>query len=934
MSRLHKSAWALLLALTCGAGAMLEGCAPSSEHSEQGEAAKAVGSVGLNLEVAPGVTLASVTYTITGNGFTKTGTIDVSGAPIIQATIGGIPAGQGFTFTLSATASDGTTASGSASFDVTAGAITGVTIHLQWPGVRRNGSVTVNGILNVCPVLDELTVAPLTAIAGVGSIQLSGAASDADGVPAPLSYAWTTTGGTLSGASTSSAILTSATAGSATVTLTISDGDCTDSASVTVTFIAGESEEEPTFDAGSPGEEPTADAGSSGGEDSGTKVDSGAQVPNTLTLVATSTTPNTASQPTAVVTVPAGVQPDDLAVVFLVDSGTVNLTDSPAGFTTSNLAASNHLVSYGLVGSASSLSWTFSGSPNTGATAYFFRGRDLSVQVIASSSTSGTSYGLPTSNQGPAAFDLGYAFFSVQLAVSSTPTIASGPGGAWQGPTTDGKQLYTWSQPYDSNAQPDFVFPAATGTLSASSTKRQAQVLVYGSSTSGGGAPGGEPVIDAGANTPDAGPGSSDAGTASPDGGDGTAQTQPNILLIISDDFGAEASSLYPHLNGASGAVSTPNLEALAANGLVFENAWANPVCSPTRGTIVSGLYGHRTGVTYVGNVLPTSTSTLFDRLVESPADYAAALFGKYHLGTTTQHVRDLGISTFRGILSGGVSNYYNWTINDANAPNTTSTTYSTTVLTNFAVDYIRNHKATRPNDPWFLYQSYNAPHFPYQVPPRELHSVDLGSLQPGTTSNTIPNYKAMIQSLDTEIGRLLSEVDLDNTIVIFIGDNGTEAPVKDTGAGVRGSKSSVYEGGVRIPFIVAGAGVTRRGRENALVSTADLYATILSLSGLPLSQVNNSYSIKPLLTDASATSGRTHNFTEMCQGTSQRLYAVRDAQYKLVSVNGTYSLYDLINDPLETTNLYNNQAHAAARQSLLDEIAALKANATSGCFQ
>src|SRR5690606_21140071 len=146
-----------------------------------------------------------------------------------------------------------------------------------------------------------------------------------------------------------------------------------------------------------------------------------------------------------------------------------------------------------------------------------------------------------------------------------------------------------------------------------------------------------------------------------------TTVSRPNILFIIADDLGAEATSLYPHLAGNSGAVAVPNLEALAANGLIFENAWASPVCSPTRATIVSGLYGHRTGVTTVGNVLPTSTVTVFDSITtESPASYGQALFGLYHLGganpTNPAHVRDLGIPFFHGILSGGVNDYYNWT--------------------------------------------------------------------------------------------------------------------------------------------------------------------------------------------------------------------------------------------------------------------------------
>ena len=115
--------------------------------------------------------------------------------------------------------------------------------------------------------------------------------------------------------------------------------------------------------------------------------------------------------------------------------------------------------------------------------------------------------------------------------------------------------------------------------------------------------------------------------------GGGESPKRPNVLLIIADDYGAESASLYPSLVGDSGAVPVPNLESLAQNGLVFDNAWASPACSMTRGTIVSGLYGYRTGVTSVGAVLPTDTVTVFDRITAESPSYSQVLFGKYHLG-------------------------------------------------------------------------------------------------------------------------------------------------------------------------------------------------------------------------------------------------------------------------------------------------------------
>ena len=208
----------------------------------------------------------------------------------------------------------------------------------------------------------------------------------------------------------------------------------------------------------------------------------------------------------------------------------------------------------------------------------------------------------------------------------------------------------------------------------------------------------------------------------------------------------------------------------------------------------------------------------------------------------------------------------------DINGPAVANTTYATTALTDYAIDFIHQHETTKPDEPWFLYQAYNAPHAanggnnPYQVPPAELHDVDLSSVgnpAPGAYATNIPIYQADIQSLDTEIGRLLAEVDLEKTTVIFVGDNGVPPPVNDVGQGMRGSKGSVYEGGVRVPLIVAGAGVTRRGREDNLFVTTDIYATVLDLAGVPVSHVNDSYSLKPVFSDEAASSGRTHSFSE-----------------------------------------------------------------------
>lgn len=414
-----------------------------------------------------------------------------------------------------------------------------------------------------------------------------------------------------------------------------------------------------------------------------------------------------------------------------------------------------------------------------------------------------------------------------------------------------------------------------------------------------------------------------------------------NILLIIADDLGAESVSLYPDLVGNSGAVSMPNIETLAQRGITFDNAWANPACSPTRGTIVSGEYGHNNGVVNVGGELQSNQTTSIFELISStsPANYRMAVYGKWHLGPDINHIIANGVTEFKGFFGGAISDYFNWQYTDINGQSTNTTEYSTTLLTDFAIDFIQDGQGSE--EPWFVYLAYNAPHgvnasTGFQVPPEELHSVDVGGLSPGDIEDSVPVYKAMVQAMDTEIGRLLTALgsELDNTLVIFIGDNGTPSAVKDTGSGVRRSKGSVYEGGVRVPLVIAGPGVTRiNERESDVAMATDLYATIASVAGIGTSQIGNSYNLEPLFSNDSGNSGRDVAFTELCNNNDN--YALRNQQFKLMYTNNTWRLYDLLNDTLEQTNLYSDPSYSTERTDLQNELDSIVSNAGSyGCFQ
>ncbi|MEI9935602.1 MAG: lamin tail domain-containing protein [Pseudomonadota bacterium] len=226
---------ALLALVGLSVGLSVFGCSGADSIAPAPEASEEVGSVGLALQ-AGGVTLNNVSYTIVGSGFTKSGTLDVTNSTSISAVIGGIPAGNGYTITLSASdaGSSGTTCSGSATFSVTAGATTSTQVNLQCRAPSKTGSVMVNGVLNICPVIDSLSVAPAETTIG-HAVSLTASGSDADRVPSALSYSWTSTSGTIAGATSANAALTCTTVGPVTVTLTVGDGDCSDTLSQTVT---------------------------------------------------------------------------------------------------------------------------------------------------------------------------------------------------------------------------------------------------------------------------------------------------------------------------------------------------------------------------------------------------------------------------------------------------------------------------------------------------------------------------------------------------------------------------------------------------------------------------------------------------------------------------------------------------------------------------
>jgi hypothetical protein len=198
----------------------------SSEPLSDPSSGEDVGSAGLELQLSADAHVDRVSYVITGpNGFTKTGTINVANSTTVSAVVPGLPAGNGFSITLSATSTNGSVScAGSATFNVTADATTTAAVHLTCHEGPRTGRVLVNGSVNMCPVFDEIGANPAEVLVG-GSIALSAVAHDSDAAPSPLSYHWSASSGSFDHPSSKNTSFTCSVAGTVALTATVSDGD-------------------------------------------------------------------------------------------------------------------------------------------------------------------------------------------------------------------------------------------------------------------------------------------------------------------------------------------------------------------------------------------------------------------------------------------------------------------------------------------------------------------------------------------------------------------------------------------------------------------------------------------------------------------------------------------------------------------------------------
>jgi arylsulfatase A-like enzyme len=388
--------------------------------------------------------------------------------------------------------------------------------------------------------------------------------------------------------------------------------------------------------------------------------------------------------------------------------------------------------------------------------------------------------------------------------------------------------------------------------------------------------------------------------------------SKPNILYILADDMGyADAG-----FNGGK-EIKTPNLDQIARGGAILKSFYVQPVCSPTRSTLMTRRYPSRTGVYSVVRPhapwgLKLEEQTLAQAL--RSAGYETAISGKWHLGEfepayrPTQRGFDhqyglwFGMIDYFTHLRGGV---LDWHRDDQPCKDEG---YSTHLIAKEACRMIR---AKKPDQPLFLYLPFNAVHGPHQVP--EKYCAPYPNLK-----GVRRTYAGMLSAMDEAIGQVLAALDemkiRDHTLIIFSSDNGGPSPGKVTSNGpLRAGKGTIYEGGIRVCACVNWPGHIPAGKTiDEPLHAVDWYPTLTKLTGATLQQKLplDGLDIWPVLT---AGAKSPHDALILC-GTQRGQAAIRMGDWKLLVGAGakakgaktteTDELYNLADDIGETKNL------------------------------
>ena len=404
---------------------------------------------------------------------------------------------------------------------------------------------------------------------------------------------------------------------------------------------------------------------------------------------------------------------------------------------------------------------------------------------------------------------------------------------------------------------------------------------------------------------------------------DALAAEKPNILLIVSDDQGYADTGFT-----GSRDIPTPHLDALAKSGVRCTSGYVtHPFCSPTRAGLLTGRYQQRFG--HVFNPVydpldPTEGLPLAEKLLPAhlrDAGYATGWIGKWHLGASPAHVPSArGFSETFGFIGGG-HRFLGWQPNErqytlplirSDAP-VDVPEHLTTRFGSEAAAFVKGHA----NAPWFLYLAFNAPHAPNEPTAERLEKFS------GIANPQRRKYAAQVSLMDKAIGTVTAALaesgQSQRTLVFFFSDNGGPikqgAPNGSQNTPLRGGKGDLYEGGVRVPFVVSWPEKLAAGATfDAPVSSLDVFATALAAAGaaMPADKEYDSVNLVPHLTGENKTAPHERLFWRT--GTGQ-IRAVREGPWKLVRLKDKPAeLYDLTGDLAEAHDLAAEKPEVTAR--------------------
>lgn len=374
---------------------------------------------------------------------------------------------------------------------------------------------------------------------------------------------------------------------------------------------------------------------------------------------------------------------------------------------------------------------------------------------------------------------------------------------------------------------------------------------------------------------------------------------QPNIVLIMADDQGWGDLGITGNTN-----LQTPNIDAIAENGVMFDHFYVSPVCSPTRAELLTGRYFPRLGVYSTsagGERLNLDETTIAEVFKE--AGYATAAYGKWHNGMQPPyHPNARGFDDFYGFCSGHWGNYFSPML-EHNGEIVQGEGFIIDDLTNKGLDFMDNNK----DKPFFLYLPYNTPHSPMQVPDEFWDSFKDKDLLMKYHGDEVENENftraalAMVENIDYNVGRVFHKLrDLqleENTIVVYLSDNGPNGWRWNDG--LRGKKGSTDEGGVRSPLVIQWKNNLPEGKRiSQIASSIDLLPTLSELAQIPANTQKplDGKSLKPLLMEDNPDWDPRVVYNHWNSGTS-----IRTDKYRLDNED---RLYDMYHDSGQTTDI------------------------------